>query len=210
MISRLPPNVHLEDLVQAGMIGLMDALGRYEQEHGVQFETYAVQRIRGAILDELRQNDWMPRSTRKAQRRVDGAVARLQQKLGRAPTEREIAAALELSLEQYQELLQEAYGSQVLFYDTLSEDDDDAEFLDRHAAVENADPLALLADGRFKKALVRALEELPEREKTLMGLYYEQELNFKEIAAVFGVTESRVCQLHAQAASRQRAKLKAW
>jgi RNA polymerase sigma factor for flagellar operon FliA len=210
MIARLPPNVQLEDIVQAGMIGLMDAVSRYEEEQGVQFETYAVQRIRGAILDELRQNDWLPRGTRKAQRRVDAAVAKMEQRLGRSPTERELAEHLELSLEQYQALLLDAYGYQVLFYDNYTDEDGESDFLERNAPADRADPLSRLSDARFKKALVKALDDLPEREKNLMGLYYEQELNFKEIAAVFGVTESRICQLHAQAASRLRAKLKDW
>lgn len=210
MITRLPPSVQLEDIVQAGMIGLMDAIGRYEKEQGVQFETYAVQRIRGAILDELRQNDWLPRGTRKAQRRIDSTLAKLEQTLGRSPTEREIATALELTLEQYHGLLQDAYGYQILFYDNYSEDEGEADFLERNAPADHTDPLARLSDSRFRKALIKAIEDLPEREKNLMGLYYEQELNFKEIAEVFGITESRVCQLHAQAAARLRAKLKGW
>jgi RNA polymerase sigma factor for flagellar operon FliA len=210
MMVKLPPSVQIGDIMQAGLIGLMDAVGRYEVEQGVQFETYAAQRIRGAMLDELRQNDWMPRSARKLQRRLDGAIAKLEQKLGRAPSEREIANELDVDLEEYGQLVRDAHGQRMLFYDDLGDDEGDAEFLDRHGPSANGDPLEQLEDGQFKEALIGAIGNLPEREKLLMGLYYEQDLNFKEIAAVLGVTESRVCQLHGQAVARLRTKLHDW
>lgn len=210
MIARLPASVQLGDLVQAGMLGLMDAANRYEEEQGAAFETYASQRIRGAILDELRQNDWLPRSTRKSQRTLESVIGRLEQKLGRSPRESEIAAAMELSIEAYQALLLEAQGHQLLHYDDFSADGDGAAFLDRFLPEAGPDPLTMLTDGRFRQALADAIGQLPEREKNIMGMYYEQELNLKEIAAVLGVTESRICQLHAQSISRLRAKLKDW
>jgi RNA polymerase sigma factor FliA len=210
MMAKLPPSVQVGDIIQAGLIGLMDAVGRYEAEQGVQFETYATQRIRGAMLDELRQNDWMPRSARKTQRKVDGAIGKLEQKLGRAPKEREIAAELGVSLEDYGDMLREAHGQHLLFYDDLSDEEGDADFLDRNGPTAGGDPMEALSDARFRGALVEAIGKLPEREKLLMGLYYEQELNFKEIAAVLGVTESRVCQLHGQAVARLRTKMQDW
>lgn len=211
--AKLPPSVEVDDLVQAGMMGLLDAVGRYEDNHGAQFETYAVQRIRGAMLDELRSSDWLPRSMRQNMRKIEAAMAALQQKLGRPPKEVEIAKQLKLTLEQYQEMLSEGGGHQLLYYEDFhSEDGSHEHFLDRYCADLCSDPLQSLVNSGFREAVIDAITALPEREKILMGLYYEQELNLKEIGAVMGVSESRVCQLHSQAISRMRAFLKeqAW
>lgn len=210
LMSRLPASVQLTDMVQAGLIGLVDAAGRYENSQGVQFETYAAQRIRGAMLDELRSHDWVPRGVRKTQRKIDQAQAKLQQALSRPPLETEVADYLGVPAEEYRAMLAETYSFQLLHVEDFERNGDDADFLDRNCPADNADPLAMLTDARFKKALVGAIDVLPEREKLLMGLYYEKELNFKEIAAVLGVTESRVCQLHSQAVTRLRGKLKEW
>ncbi len=207
LLSRLPASVELDDMIQAGMMGLMDALARYEDTHGAQFETYAAQRIRGAMLDGLREQDWLPRGVRRAQRRIDAAMQALEQTLGRAPSESELAKRLGLSLADYRELLQEARGTQLVFIEDLSEGE---EGIEREGPDPNSDPLARLQDKKFRKALVAAIERLPERERLVMGMYYEQELNLREIAGVLGVTESRICQLHSQAVSRLRAKLRAW
>jgi RNA polymerase sigma factor for flagellar operon FliA len=212
LLAKLPASVEPDDIIQAGLIGLMDAVSRFEEGQGVQFETYATQRIRGAMLDELRSNDWLPRSVRKNQRDIETNISRLEQRLKRAPTETEIAKEMSLTLPQYQEMLQEARGYQLLYLDDFNDEDDSGsdKFLDRHCPDDKSDPLARMHDKAFKEALVASIEELPEREKLLMGLYYEQELNFREIAAVLGVTESRVCQLHSQAVARLRAKMKEW
>jgi RNA polymerase sigma factor FliA len=210
LIAKLPPSVQIDDIVQAGMMGLMDAAGRYETNHGTQFETYAAQRIKGAMLDELRQNDWMPRSVRGAQRRIESAVTRLEQRLSRPATESEMAIELKMSLAEYHELLNEARGCQLIYLDELGGYDGDEQYLDRHVTEEIRDPLKQIEDKRFRTALVAAIEQLPEREKMVMGLYYEQDLNLREIAEVLGVTESRVCQIHSQAVSRLRTKLKGW
>lgn len=208
LVSKLPPSVALDDVVQAGMIGLMDAARRFNDEQGAQFETFATQRIRGAMLDALREGDWVPRSVRKSQRCLDSAISTLEHKLGRAPREAEIADELGLPLGEYREMLVEARGTQIFNYDDLVGEDRDESFLDRYCPDAAADPLVQLEDKRFKAALVEAIQDLPEREQILMGLYYEQDLNFREIAAVMGVTESRVCQLHSQAVARLRAKLR--
>lgn len=210
MMSRLPSNVQLSDLIQAGLIGLMGAVSRYEETHGVQFEAFAAQRIRGAMIDELRTHDWFSRNVRKTQRRIDEALSRAGQMLGRSPAETEVARELGVPLEEYQAMLAEVHGYQLVHLDELDADDDDDAYLDRHGPADYADPLSRLTDQRFKKALIGAIEGLPEREQLLMSLYYEQEFNFKEIAAVLGVTESRVCQLHSQAVSRLRTKLGHW
>jgi len=209
LLTRLPASVQLDDIMQAGMMGLIDAVSRYEESHGTQFETYATQRIRGAMLDELRANDWLPRSLRKTQRSIEGAISRTEQRLGRAPNESEIAKEMGVSLEDYQHMLGEAKGCQLLYAEDFNEDEGEG-LLERRSTDDDSDPLARLKDKRFREALVAAIEKLPEREKTVMGLYYEQELNLREIAAVLGVTESRVCQLHGQAVTRLRTKLKDW
>jgi RNA polymerase sigma factor FliA len=207
MKAKLPPSVEVDDLIQAGMMGLLDAINRYEETHGAQFETYAVLRIRGAMLDELRNNDWMPRSTRQNMRKVEGAMNALQQKLGRAPTESEVAKSLKISLGDYQDLLSDGSGHQLIYYEDFHDDDGNDSFLDRYA-VDDSDPLRSLLETDFRQAVIDAIDGLPPREKILMGLYYEEELNLKEIGAVMGVSESRVSQLHTQAVARLRAALR--
>jgi RNA polymerase sigma factor FliA len=207
MKAKLPPSVEVDDLVQAGMIGLLDAINRYEENHGAQFETYAVLRIRGAMLDELRSSDWMPRSTRANMRKVEQAMAALQQQLGRPPSESEVAHSLKLPLAEYQELLGDSGGHQLLYYEDFHDEDGNDSFLDRYA-VDDDDPLKSLLDTDFRQTVIDAIDALPPREKMLMGLYYEEELNLKEIGAVMGVSESRVSQLHTQAVARLRTYLR--
>jgi RNA polymerase sigma factor for flagellar operon FliA len=207
MKAKLPPSVEVDDLVQAGMMGLLDAINRYEENHGAQFETYAVLRIRGAMLDELRSSDWMPRSTRANMRKVEQAMAALQQQLGRPPSESEVAKSLKLSLADYQELLGDSGGHQLVYYEDFHDDDGNDSFLDRYA-VDDDDPLKSLLDTDFRQTVIDAIDALPPREKMLMGLYYEEELNLKEIGAVMGVSESRVSQLHTQAVARLRTYLR--
>jgi len=211
MVARLPASVQIEDLMQAGMLGLLDALGRFEEGLGAQFETYATQRIRGAMLDELRRGDWLPRGVRQVQRKIEAAMHRCEHQLGRAPTDAEMAAAMEVSLAEYQQMLAEARGVQLYYYEDFDGDHDADGYLERHVPVDDSsDPHLRLSDQRFREAVVQGIERLPEREKLVMGMYYEQEMNFKEIAAVLGVTESRICQLHSQAVSRLRTRLKDW
>ncbi len=210
MIARLPANVEMDDLVQAGMIGLFDALGRYEANMGAQFETFAMQRVRGAMLDELRGADWLPRSVRKNQRSIEKAIHKLEQSLGRPPTESEIAADLGMSLPDYQQMLADTRGGQLIYLEDAGDREGDDDYLDRHVHASEPDPLETLRDRRFRTALVAAIKDLPEREQLVMSLYYEQDLHLREIGEVLGVTESRVSQLHSQAVARLRTKLKAW
>jgi RNA polymerase sigma factor for flagellar operon FliA len=211
MKAKLPPSVEVDDLIQAGMIGLLDAINRYEDTHGAQFETYAVLRIRGAMLDELRNSDWLPRSMRQNMRKIETAMNTLQQRLGHPPTESEVAKLLKLSLADYQDMLSDGGGHQLVYYEDFHDNDGNDSFLDRYA-VDDSDPLRSLLDGDFRQAVIDAIDALPPREKILMGLYYEEELNLKEIGAVMGVSESRVSQLHTQAVARLRATLReqAW
>ena len=210
MIAKLPANVEINDLIQVGMIGLNDALSRFDVAQGVQFETFATQRIRGAMLDELRGSDWMSRGDRRHQRSIESAVHKLEQKLGRAPSEGEIAAEMGLKLVDYQELLGKVRGTQLVYLEDMSGDEGDDDYLDRHVVDQEANPLGRLSDRKMREALVAAIENLPEREQFVMSMYYEQDMNLKEIAAVLGVTESRVCQLHSQSIARLRTRLREW
>ena len=206
--AKLPASVELDDLIQAGMMGLLDAINRYEETHGAQFETYAAQRIRGSMLDELRSADWLPRGVRKNMRDVEVAISQLEQQLGKPPTENEVAKKLQLSLDDYYEMLSDCGGHQLIYYEDFHEAENGEHFLDRFNADSTGDPIRSLLESDFREALVDAITALPEREKILMGLYYEQELNLKEIGAVMNVSESRVSQLHTQAVARLRSNLK--
>ncbi len=210
MMTKLPPSVDVNDLIQAGLMALMESMDRYDPAQGANFETFAGQRVRGAMLDELRSLDWMPRGVRSAHRRVEKAIAVAQQELGRAPSEAEVAAGLGLALDAYHALLAQAAGNQVFLFDDFGGADMESDYLDSHCADSEANPLAQLSDARFRGALIKAIEKLPERERQLMGMYYEQDLTLKEIGAILGVTESRVSQLHTQAVVRLRAALKDW
>ncbi|WP_110656221.1 RNA polymerase sigma factor FliA [Salinicola halimionae] len=200
---RLPASVELDDLIQAGMLGLLDALGRYDDSHGASFSTYANQRIRGAMIDELRSRDWMPRSVRRSARALDQAVRRLEQQLGRAPDEREIAREMGISSDEYHRLLTDSNNGFLLAYDESETENGVASV----AETSTPSPLASLLDADNRANVMAAIDALPEREKLLLGLYYQEELNLKEIGAVLGVSESRVCQLHSQAVARLRSRL---
>lgn len=200
--TRLPPSVDLDDLIQAGTIGLLDAMKRYDPTQGVSFATFASQRIRGAMLDELRSRDWVPRSVRRVSREVDATLRQLEQRLGRPPEEREMAAALGVELAEYQRMLLDTNGSYLVALDEMSDEE-----LDARSSEHSASPFVAFADERNRERLVKAIEALPERERLVLALYYQEELNLKEIGAVLGVSESRVCQLHSQAVARLRQRL---
>lgn len=208
MIAKLPPNVQIDDLIQVGMMGLAEALSRYQVAQGVQFETFATQRIRGAMIDELREGDWMSRGSRKSQKDIEHALHRLEQKLGRTPLESEIATEMGMELEEYQSMLAKVRGTQLVYIEDMSRGDDEDGFLDRHADDPDVDPMQQLRDQRLRTALVEAIKVLPEREQYIMSMYYENDMNLKEIAAVLGITESRVCQLHSQSIARLRSKMR--
>jgi RNA polymerase sigma factor for flagellar operon FliA len=200
---KLPSGVELDDLVQAGTLGLLDAMRRYDPAAGVTFATFASQRIRGAMIDELRTRDWLPRSVRRRAREMDASVRRLEQRLGRAPEEREIAGDMGIGLNEYHSLLADTNNGYLLPFEEVvaerGEPEDDAE--------PAASPMGRLLDAEHRERLKAAIEALPEREKLMITLYYQEDLNLKEIGAVMGVSESRVCQLHSQAVSRMRARL---
>ncbi|MHB1143878.1 MAG: RNA polymerase sigma factor FliA [Thiobacillus sp.] len=209
MMARLPASVEVDDLIQVGLIGLLDAVSRFDGNQGAQFESYATQRIRGAMLDELREADWLPRHVRQKSRQIESAIHRLEQRNGKSPSEQEISAELGMPIDQYQSMLGDVKCSQLLYYEDFS-DEDSASFLERYLVDGSNDPLSVLEDEGFRASLIAAIHNLPERERSMMGMYYEQDMNLKEIGAVLGVSESRVCQLHSQAVARLRAQLKIW
>ncbi|ANY15962.1 RNA polymerase sigma factor FliA [Bordetella pseudohinzii] len=213
LLARLPASVQLDDLIQAGMIGLLDAVRRYQETPDAQFETYATARIRGAMLDELRSQDWLPRSVRSKSRRIEGAIQRQEQRLMRPPTETEIAQELGLPLDEYQSMLSDAQGIQILHYENIGGEGEAGEADWQEGGAEGgSNPLNALLASDLRASLIQAIERLPEREQLLLSLYYEQGLNLKEIGAVLNVTEARVCQLRSQATARLRASLQemAW
>ena len=209
LMARLPASVEVDDLIQVGLIGLMDAVERFDGSQGAQFESYATQRIRGSMLDDLREADWLPRHIRQKSRQIESAIHRLEQRNGRPPSEQEISKEMGIPLNDYQSMLGDVKGNQLLYYEDFS-DDESSNFLERYLIDDASDPLSLLEDDGFRQGLIDAIDDLPEREKNLMGMYYEQDMNFKEIGAVLGVSESRVCQLHSQAIARLRGRLRDW
>lgn len=209
MMMRMPASVQVEDLIQAGMIGLIEAAQKYDTARGASFETYAGIRIRGAIVDEMRRGDWVPRSVHRNARRVAQARAAVEARLGRDASDTEVAEELELSLEEYFIMLQDSSSSRLFSYEeTFGEEDSN---IDGSAHSEQfASPFEGLQRSNLKKALADAIAQLPERERMVLALYYNEELNLKEIGMVLGVSESRVSQIHSQAALRLRQKLGDW
>ncbi|PJC88252.1 RNA polymerase sigma factor FliA [Vibrio sp. HA2012] len=207
LLGRLPPSVLVDDLIQAGMIGLIEAQQNYDSTKGASFETYAGIRIRGAMLDEVRKGDWVPRSVHRNNRTISQAIHELEMKLKRDPTDAEVAKHLEMSLKEYHSALSDINCSRLVGIDDLGVSEDVISPLEE--AEENT-PFQGVADENFRHALVESIKSLPEREALVLSLYYDEELNLKEIGEVLGVSESRVSQIHSQSMQRLRAKLSAW
>lgn len=205
--ARLPSTVQAEDLIQAGMMGLLEAARSYRDGLGASFETFASIRIRGAMLDEVRRHDWTPRSVHRRSREVAEAVRELEKRLGREPRDAEVCELLGITLDEYHQILSDSAGASVFSLDHAGEENED---LTLDVADERPDPEASLFDERFRADLAQAIAELPERERLMMSLYYVEELNLKEIGAVLGVSESRVSQIHGKALMRLRARLAEW
>ena len=208
MIARMPSSVAVEDLYQAGLIGLIDATKRFDHSKGASFETYASIRIRGAMVDELRKGEWAPRSVHRNGRRIQEAIRTIEQRNGRDATDRDIADELGISLDDYHTMLQDSMATRLFSLNDLESPDDVVEYDIQNT--HSDDPLDELLSGHFRVHLARAIEQLSEREQMVMSLYYEEELNLKEIGMVLGVSESRISQILSQAAQRLRARLDQW
>lgn len=209
LLARLPASVQVDDLIQAGMIGLLEASKKYDGGKGASFETYAGIRIRGAMLDEVRKGDWAPRSVHRNTRMVSDAIRKIEARTGRDAKDQEVAAELQLSLEDYYGILGDTLGSRLFSFDDLVQDGEHGGMQEDTGSTQT-EPLHELEDERFQAALADAIANLPERERLVIALYYDEELNLKEIGEVLGVSESRVSQLHSQCAARLRARLGEW
>lgn len=207
MKAKLPPSVEVDDLIQAGMIGLLEAASHFEADKGASFETWATIRIRGAMMDQLRRGGWAPRSVAKTSREIGEARQKVEQRIGRAATAAEVARELAIDLQTYHAWLQDGEGLYLASLDQLVEEHPELPVL---ADGASGSPLQELMSDGFEQSLAAEISALPERERLVMALYYEQGLNMKEIGRVLDVTESRVCQLHAQAVSRLRKSLGDW
>lgn len=207
LAGRLPPQVEVDDLIQAGMIGLLECANGYSATRGASFETYAGIRVRGAMLDALRKLDWAPRSVHRKARAAADALRQVESRSGREANDTDVAAQMGVPLDEYHRIVRDALGCQML---RLNDGEDGEESLLEKLPDNSPDPLGEALDEDRRQAIIDAINGLPAREKLVLSLYYEQELNLKEIGAVMQVTESRVCQLHGQALVRLRARLMEW
>ncbi|WP_338034433.1 RNA polymerase sigma factor FliA [Legionella cardiaca] len=204
LLGRLPHSVQLDDLVQAGMLGLLEAVRHYDATKGASFETYAGIRIRGHMLDEVRRNDWVPRSVYRNARMISEAVKKVENRLGRDAKDHEVASELNLSLDEYYEMLKDSAGSQLYGFDDLGVTDDILKIDTENASTE---PHINVLQEDMINQLSQIIDGLPEKERLVLSLYYEQDLNLKEIGEVLGVSESRVSQIHSQATLRIKSRL---
>ncbi|MEE8058879.1 MAG: RNA polymerase sigma factor FliA, partial [Pseudomonadales bacterium] len=197
----------VEDLIQAGLVGLLEATRNYDVSKGASFETYAGIRIRGAMIDDVRRGDWAPRSVHRNSRRVSEAIRTVESRLGRDASDQEIAAELGVVIDDYYGMLQDSASSKLFSYDELISAKDSPE---EPMPSNSANPLDDLQVDVLRTSLAQAISHLPERERLVLALYYGEELNLKEIGLVLGVSESRVSQIHSQAAMRLRSRLVDW
>jgi RNA polymerase sigma factor for flagellar operon FliA len=202
LAGRLPASVEVDDLIQAGMLGLLEAAANYSEGRGASFETYAGIRIRGAMLDGLRKLDWAPRSVHRKARAVAKAIRELESEFGREARDVEVAERLGLKLSEYHRIVEDSAGCQI---SSLTTEEGEITLTD-----SSADPFRDVVDEDFRAALAEAIAGLPERERLVMSLYYDDELNLKEIGAALRVSESRICQIHGQALVRLQARLAGW
>ena len=208
MMGRMPASVSVDDLIQAGMIGLIDASRKFDHSKGASFETYAGIRIRGAMIDELRKGEWAPRSVHRNSRAIQDAIRTVENRLGRDASDREVADELGIDLDDYYSMMQDSMATKLFSIDEMMAPDD---HIDTDATNhDQSNPYDDMQKDALRRQLAQAISELPEREQLVLSLYYDEELNLKEIGEVLGVSESRVSQIHSQAAQRLRSRLGAW
>lgn len=205
LINRMPSSVQVDDLIQAGMLGLLEAASNFDAGQGASFETYAGIRIRGAMLDELRRQDWTPRSVHRKYREVTDVIRRIENEKGSDASDQEIAQELGISLTDYHRILVDSNSAKLFSVDALDEKGDH-----QLPQSDNNTPFDSVNDLEYQQLLVKSIGDLPEKEQLVMSLYYDDELNFREIGQVLDVSESRVCQIHGQAVMRIRAKMADW
>ena len=204
---RVPNNVEIRDLINAGVLGLMDAIEKFEPERNVKFKTYAEVRIRGAILDSLRDLDWAPRSLRKKSKDLERMYTDLSQKLGRPATDEEVSEAMGGNIEDFHALVDQLHGLTIGSFENLSDSEDSENYINYYPDDGSNDPYVKFESNEVTRLLAEAIEELPEKERLVLSLYYFEEFTMKEIGALLGVNESRVSQLHTKATLRLRGKL---
>ncbi len=207
LMNRLPPSVQAEDLIQAGMIGLLEAARHYDPSQGASFETYAGIRVRGAMLDEIRRSDWTPRSVHRKSREAAEALRNLEQTSGRDAKGLEVAKELGIELSAYHLILTESSAAHIYSFDQPDENTGETMALPKS---DEATPNESIEYAAFRESLAEAIQNLPERESLVMSLYYDEDLNLREIGEILGVSESRVCQIHGQALVRLKARLSEW
>ena len=205
LMGRLPSNIQVDDLIQAGMIGLLEAAKNYKTDKGASFLTYAGIRIRGAMLDEIRKGDWAPRSVHKNTRKMAAAIRKIENATGRDAKDLDVAEELNLTIDQYHVLLQDSLSTKIFGFDDLT--DSDSSLFSR-IAISSSEPQEKAEKSGIKKLLSQEISQLPERERLVLALYYDEELNLKEVGAVLGVSESRISQLHSQAMVRLQSRIK--
>jgi RNA polymerase sigma factor for flagellar operon FliA len=207
LLARLPASVIVDDLIQSGMIGLFEAANNFDSTKGASFETFAGIRIRGAMLDEIRRGDWTPRSVHKNSRMISEAIKQLEAELGRDVNDVEVAEKLDISLNEYHHILSDVSTGKILGIEDLGVSEDALKFDD---TFHGDDPYESLEQRAFKKGLTECISTLPEREALVLSLYYDEELNLREIGQVLDVSESRVSQIHSQAMHRLKARMQSW
>lgn len=207
LLGRLPDSVQLDDLIQAGMIGLIEAARKYDGGKGASFETYAGIRIRGAMLDEIRRGDWAPRSVHRNSRKISEAIKEVELLKGRDADDQEVADHLGMSVDEYHGHLKDSAGCRLFSFEEVLEKSEQG-----HEQIAGASPGPFpgIEKEAFRRALAESIKGLPEREQLVLALYYDEELNLKEIGAILGISESRVSQIHSQAAHRLRSRLTDW
>ncbi len=206
LLNRLPPTVQIDDLIQAGMLGLLEAASNFNPDMGASFETFAGIRIRGSMIDEIRRSDWTPRSVHRKFRSVTEAIRKIENETGEDAKDVDVAAALGISLSEYHQILIDSSSSRIYSIDTMEDNMQEAAIPSSSA---NTPDESFISD-EYREQLAESIRLLPEKEQLVMSLYYDDELNFREIGEILDVTESRICQLHGQALLRVKARMSEW
>ncbi len=206
LLNRLPPTVQIDDLIQAGMVGLLEAASNFDSKMGASFGTFAGIRIRGAMIDEIRRSDWTPRSVHRKYRSVSEAIRKIENETGEDAKDADVAVALGISLSEYHQILIDSSSSRIYSIDTMEENTQDATI----PSSGEKTPEEAFSGGEYQQQLTEAIRGLPDKEQLVMSLYYDDELNFREIGEILDVTESRICQLHGQALLRIKSRMSEW